>query len=137
MYVMEFWMARLDERAVVFVCDRRHEAYVRKYCPNIKHVKYIPLSGEASKQYIPYGQRSKDIVFTGSYKKPEIAYQDIFCCDESVSEIAKYLAASIIENPRQNLEECPQNCLALFDIEVPRERFHELVSRRGSVCQQM
>lgn len=118
----------LDERAVVFVCDRQHEAYVKKYCPNIKHVKYIPLSGEASKQYIPYGQRSKDIVFTGSYKKPEIAYQNIFCCDESVSEIAKYLAASIIQNPQQDLEECLQNCLALFDIEVPHERFHELVN---------
>lgn len=118
----------LDERAVVFVCDRRHEAYVRKYCPNIKHVKYIPLSGEASKQYIPYSQRSKNIVFTGSYKRPERAYKDIFFCDESVSEIAKYLAESIIENPEQDLEMCLQNCLELFDTEVTPERFHELVN---------
>ncbi len=120
-------LAGLDEKAVVFVCDRRHETYVRKYCPNIKHVKYIPLSGEASKQYIPYSRRSKDIVFTGSYRKPESAYKDIFCCDESVSEIAKYLAASIIENPRQDLEECLQNCLELFDVEITCERFQELM----------
>ena len=121
-------LSGLDEKAVVFVCDRRHEAYVRKYCPNIKYVKYIPLSGEASGSCIPYNRRSKDIVFTGSYKKPEIAYQDIFCCDESVSEIAKYLAASIIENPQQDLEMCLQNCLELFDTEVTPERFHELVN---------
>lgn len=71
-------LTRLDERSVVFVCDRRHEAYVRKYCPNIRHVKYIPLSGEAVKQYIPYSRRSRDLVFTGSYRKPEEAYRDIF-----------------------------------------------------------
>ena len=121
-------LAGLDEKAVVFVCDRRHEAYVRKYCPNIKHVKYIPLSGEASGSCIPYNRRSKDIVFTGSYKRPERAYKDIFYCDESVSEIAKYLAASIIENPEQDLEMCLQNCLELFDTEVTPERFHELVN---------
>lgn len=120
-------IAGLDERAIVFVCDRQHETYIRKYCPNIKHVKYIPLSGEASKQYIPYSQRSKDIVFTGSYKKPETAYKDIFCCDESVSEIAKYLAESIIEYPQQDLEECLQNCLELFGVEVACERFQELM----------
>lgn len=121
-------LAVLDERAIVFVCDRRHEAYVRKYCPNIKYVKYIPLSGEASGSCIPYNRRSKDIVFTGSYKRPERVYKDIFYCDESVSEIAKYLAASMIENPGQDLEECLQNCLALFDMEVPPERFHELMN---------
>ncbi len=126
-------LTRLDERSVVFVCDRRHEAYVRKYCPNIRHVKYIPLSGEAAKQYIPYSRRSRDLVFTGSYRKPEDAYRDIFLCDESVSEIARYLAESIIENPQQDLEMCLQNCLELFDTEVTRERFHELVADFGEV----
>lgn len=120
-------LEELDEKAVVFVCDRRHELYVKRYWPNIKHVKYIPLSGEASGNYIPYSRRSRDIVFAGSYRRPDKAYQDIFTCDENVSEIAKYLAESIIENPEQDLEMCLQNCLALFDMDISAERFQELM----------
>lgn len=119
-------LARLDDRAVVFVCDRRHEAYIRKYCPNIKHVKYIPLSGEASECCIPYDKRSKDIVFTGTYQKPEMVYKTIFSWPENVREIAKHMAASIIEDSDQDLEICLQNCLEMFGIEVSPERFHEL-----------
>lgn len=120
-------LAILDEKAVVFVCDRRHEAYVKNFFPNIKYVKYIPLSGEASGNYIPYNRRAKDIIFTGSYSRPDQVYQNIFLCNENVSEIAKYLADSIIENPEQDLEACLQNCLALFDMEVPHEQFQELM----------
>lgn len=121
-------LEELDERAVVFVCDRRHEAYVRKYCPNIKYVKYIPLSGEALDNYVPYNKRSRDIVFTGGYNKPDKAYQNIYKCNENVSEIARYLAASIIENPEQDLEACLQGCLSLFGTEVTDTEFQELMS---------
>lgn len=119
-------LGELDERAVVFVCDRRHEAYIRRYCPNIKYVKYIPLSGEVSGRYIPYDRRSRGIVFTGGYKAPGESYKDIFLCNESVNEIAKYLAASMIENPGQDIEMCLLNCLELFGMEVTPEHFHEL-----------
>ncbi|MCI8490150.1 MAG: glycosyltransferase [Lachnospiraceae bacterium] len=113
----------LNDRSIVFVCDRRHKSYMERYCPNIKYVEYIPLSGEAVKRHIPYRERTRDIVFTGSYKKPEEAYHEIFTCDPACHEMLRYMADSIIENPQQDLEMCLQNCLDYFGLEVSRQEF--------------
>lgn len=120
-------LEKLDERAVVFVCDRRHELYIRCYCPNIRYVKYIPLSGEVFGNYIPYRERSRDVVFTGSYTAPEEVYKNIFGCDETLHEIARYMAESIIKQPEQDLEMCLKNCLSGFKVELPDWKFHELM----------
>lgn len=121
-------LKKLGDWAVVFVCDKRHEAYIRRYCPNIKYVKYIPLSGETSGKYIPYKERSRDIVFTGSYKTPQEIYRNIFACHEELHPIAGYMAESIIKYPEQDLEMCLRNCLTNFDAELPDEKFHELMN---------
>ncbi len=118
-------LAALDARACVFVCDRNHEAYLKRYCPNIKHVKYIPLSGEAAESRIPYESRSLGIVFTGGYIKPEKIYEAIFSCDETLHELAKHTAAAIIEDPKKDLEKGLRESLAFFGKELSDSSFHE------------
>ena len=122
-------LTHLDERCIVFTCDRRHEAYLKQYCPNIKYVKYIPLSGQAYNRWIPYHKRSKNIVFTGSYSDPENIYNNIFQCDKTLHEVAKYMAANIIEHPEQDLEMCLHNYLDTFDGTVSDQGFHELLNQ--------
>ena len=117
----------LDDRTVVFVCDRRHEAYIRRYCPNIRYVKYIPLSGETFGNCIPYRERSRDVLFTGSYTAPEEAYKKIFCCDETLHEIAGYMAKSMTEQPEQDLEMCLRHCLSDFNTELSDWKFHDMM----------
>ncbi len=124
----------LDENSIVFTCDRRYEAYVRHYFPNIKYVKYIPLSGQASKRCIPYQNRSKNIVFTGSYGNPEISYKNIFNCGEELRGIAEYMAESIIKNPKQDLEACLQQALAHFQMMVSDQEFQELICKLECVA---
>lgn len=121
-------LEKLNDRSVVFVCDKGHEAYVRRYCPNIKYVKYIPLSGEASKRFIPYNDRSRDIVFTGSYCKPEKSYGDIISIfDGILREIAEYTAEYMLKHSEKDLESCLQNALSRFELEVSQSKFHELM----------
>ena len=120
-------LEHMDSGACVFVCDKRHERYIRKYYPNIKYVKYIPMSGEAAGKYIPYGERSRDIVFTGSYFTPEKAHNNIFNCHESLHKFAGYMADRIIKQPELDLEMCLENCLSDFGAMPSDWKFHDLM----------
>lgn len=120
-------LKNLGDEACVFVCDRRHEDYIRRYCPNIKHVKYIPLAGEVSNTYVPYNHRSKEIVFTGSYSRPETIYGNMFGCDAKARELVKYTADLILSNPEKDLETGLRESLSFFGIDVPDQTFHAML----------
>lgn len=120
-------LKKLNEKAIVFTCDRRHEKYIRKYCPNIKYVKYIPLSGSYIRKTIPYAARSREIVFTGTYSTPESKYKDTQRFQGVLQRFADHMIEDIIEKPYQDLEMCLENSLAYFQVEVSNEEFHELL----------
>lgn len=116
----------LDARSIVFTCDRRHEAYIRRFFPNIKYVKFIPLSGLASKREVPYRNRSRDLIFTGSYGRPEDSYEAISKCGEELKELAGYMAEAIIAEPSLDLESCLQQALPHFQMTASDQEFHRL-----------
>lgn len=120
-------LENMDASACVFVCDKCHERYIRRYYPNIKYVKYIPLSGEIYGKYIPYRERSRNIVFTGSYMDPERSYNNIFNCRESLHELVRYMAEDIIEHTGHDLEICLQNCLSHFGTKFSEWKFQDLM----------
>lgn len=121
----------LSEKSIVFTCDRRHEAYVRRYCPNVGHVSYIPLSGSYSPKYVAYEDRSRDIVFTGSYSRPEVMYEKILRYDGMLQTFAGHMAENILVHQEWDLEECLEKTLAFFGVTVSSEEFHELA---GEFC---
>lgn len=128
-------LSYLNERSIVFTCDKRHEVYIKRYCKNIKYTKYIPLSGSYCKKYVPYNERTRDIVFTGSYSKPEVKYDSIFRYEGVLLMFAKYMVQQIIEEPDQDLEMCLENALNHFNVPVTDEEFYGLVNEFRTVDQ--
>lgn len=126
-------LMELDDRSIVFTCDAFYEKYVKEYCSNIKHVRFIPLSGSYSGKYISYKNREKGVVFTGSYTNPKKTYKSVSDEFEGVLKtFAEYMLKDIVEHPNQTLDMCLAHVLELTDVEVSKEEFHELAdSFRG------
>lgn len=119
----------MDEKAVIFTVDRFHEEYIRTYYPNIKHVKFIPLSGGYSRKYIPYAERTRDVVFTGTYSRPEQVIEEMSEVI-NVSKLYEALYTQLLESVRRNssltLEENLQEVLNAMNMQVSKEQFREL-----------
>ncbi|WP_034785008.1 glycosyltransferase [Eubacterium xylanophilum] len=66
----------LPENYIQISIDREHEAYMRRFFPEIRRGPFLPLGGTCiweSKKNIPtWDERIFDIVFTGNYNPPEI-----------------------------------------------------------------
>lgn len=118
----------LDHRAVVFTSDALYEKYLRKYFTNIKHSCYIPLAGSYSKKYIPFSERDTEVVFTGSYKRPEESYEyAINRLDGNLRRFGEFMAKDIIANPSQTIDECLRHALEITEVDVSENEFDELV----------
>ncbi len=122
-------LKKLDEDAVVFVCDLLHIPYIRKYYPNIKRVCFIPTSGSYSKTYIPYKDRKYDVVFTGSYYEPKELYEKII---EQYQGVLKQFVQQMIQEMEEQswltIEQCLEVVLNENHIQVSDEEFDELVA---------
>lgn len=120
-------LKNIDERAIVFVCDALYEEYIHQYYPNIKYVKYIPLSGSYSAKLIPFQNRSIDVIFTGSYMKPEdVSKNALLGQDVVLKKFIGFMAKDIIQNPKQSIDMCLRHAIDCFGIEVSKEEFNQL-----------
>lgn len=125
-----FHKSRIDQIGndyVVFTCDQRHEQYIRHYYPNIKNVFFIPLSGSVAEKKIPYKEQTIEVVFTGSYQKPEMVMERLESKFQgSLYQFAMDMKQSIVSDPTQDLEQCLKGTLNRFGIEVSDAEFAEL-----------
>lgn len=118
---------KLDNTCIVFTCDERHERYMKRYYPNMKHVFFVPLSGSYIKEQISYQERRNNVIFTGSYQRPQVVSDRINDKFQGVLlDFALYMKESIISNPYQDLEQCLEDTLSHFHINVPDTEFREL-----------
>ncbi len=66
---------RHPRRYLLFCCDRNHVNYVREYFGNkVPYVLFMPHVGMVPKEtdpVIPYGKRKHEILFSGTYYRPE------------------------------------------------------------------
>lgn len=54
------------------VClDETHAEYIRKYYSHIKEVIVMPLPADTAKSLVTYNERSRDVLFTGTYTSSE------------------------------------------------------------------
>lgn len=54
------------------VClDETHAEYIRKYYSHIKEVIVMPLPADTAKSLVPYNERSRNVLFTGTYTSSE------------------------------------------------------------------
>lgn len=117
-----------DKNTVVFVCDALHEKFIKEYYYNIKYVKYIPLAGSSYKKQVPYRERKYDIIFTGTYRKPEEIYNQLLSeLSDSLKPFGEYILKKIVEIPELTIEECLKKALEEHGITVSKDEFAELV----------
>lgn len=54
------------------VClDETHAEYIRKHYSHIKEIIVMPLPADTAKNLVPYNERSRDVLFTGTYTSSE------------------------------------------------------------------
>lgn len=124
----------MDEKAVVFTCDAFHARYIEKYYLNIKNVMFVPLSGSYIQKEVPYEERKRDVVFTGTYRDPKEFYEKSIPKFTGVLKIfVEFMLNDIINNPNQTLDECLHRALIRNKIEVTNEEFDELVNNFLSI----
>lgn len=123
-----------DENTFVFVCDKRHKAYIERYMKNIKHSAFVPLSGSYVREQINYENRIRDIVFTGSYQNPE-EFREQVCQNftGAMRQFVDFMMDTIIKEPTLDLEDTLKKTLEAFQVQVSDEEFQELMQEFNCV----
>lgn len=107
-------LCTLGARTTVFSCDGFYAQYIRENYPNIGTVGFLPLSGSALQNLMPYEERPIDLLFTGSYFDLNQAYNNIQNLPASVRNIALALAERLLNNPSlllwEGLEQIFREC---------------------------
>lgn len=93
------------QKYLMFCCDREHVEYVKEYFGNtVNHVEFMPHVGvmpEKNVQVIPYKDRRYDILFCGTYYKPELRFSEIEkVCPKDSNTYSLY--QSIFNNLKKN-----------------------------------
>lgn len=123
-------LTQADERTIMFGCDRNFCNYVDKFFPMVKHTEFIPLSGSAYPENIPYEERTLDLIFTGTWQNPEEIKSGLFSKFEHSGVLLKFLEdmlEDIIVNSHFTLQECLSGTLKKYNQEVSDGDFHELM----------
>lgn len=94
---------------IQFCPDESHIAYVRKYFPQAEHVEFLSHAGTVeTATKIPYAEKKYDILFSGTYYKPEVQLQQIesICPkDSSLYQIYMQIAQYLLTHTFCTLEE--------------------------------
>ena len=117
-----------DDRTVVFSCDNDFRSYIERFYPNVKHVDFIPLSGEAYPGYIPFENRDLDIIFTGTYEEPEKIKENALeqmRGREELVKLAEDMFEDIIINSHHTLEACLSSVLDRQNRKISKGEFDE------------
>ncbi len=121
----------VDERTIVFSLDNRFCSYMDKYLPMIKHREFIPLSGSFYPECVPYGERTTDIIFTGSYRDPEefrrLARDKMEELGTTERRFLEDVMEDIIVNSQYTLQECFSRILEKYNCSVSNYELNELV----------
>lgn len=122
-------LVQADDRTVIFCCDRNFRDYTDRYFPMIKHIAFVPLSGSVYPEYVPYNERTMDIIFTGTYTDPEEDRTQALSKFEKGSVMARFvedMLEDIIVNSYLTLPECLSRTLKKYNQNVSDSEFHEL-----------
>lgn len=124
-------LRQADNRTVIFGCDRNFCAYMERHIPAVRHVEFIPLSGEAYSAATPYEKRAIDIIFTGTYQDPvKIREKELAKFDKGgvLERFAEDMLEDIINHPQHTLQECLSRILEKYGQEVNDQDFDDLMA---------
>lgn len=88
--------------------DRHHEAYLKRFFPDIKRGPFLPLAGTSlwTKETLPsWDERPFDIVFTGNYTPPSDFDGVLDRVNEEYSSFYRGIIQDFVEHPHMPMEE--------------------------------
>lgn len=104
----------VDAGLKVIVVDDDHRQYVDKYIESVSDVRMIAHGGVKSEAELPYGERSIDVLFTGSYYKPEDTLKEIEQGGTELSEPLKRIIYGVIELMQQRPWLCEEEAFRVY-----------------------
>lgn len=125
----------------MFCCDRDHVDYMRRYYGGtVKHVSFMPHVGvllEDGAEVIPYRERKFDILFCGTYYRPEDKFADLkreleetFPGDTALYQFYEQMYRNLTGDSSLNMEQAALRTAEQIGWEIPHD-FMEVVMYCG------
>ncbi len=125
-------MNKHPKKYIQFCCDRNHVEYVRKYfAEEVAHVAFLPHAGTRmpQKNKISFSRRKYDILFSGSYVRPEIKLSEIeqnFPEGTTMNLFYKVMADYLIRNSAVTVEQAALDVIAQMDMQVTEQQLKSI-----------
>lgn len=110
----------------LFCCDREHVEYVKQYfgkqVPKVEFMPHIGVVPSPDAKKIPYNERKYDILFCGTYYRPEGQFDNIknfFAEDSSVYKLYEKTLENLKENSSLSVAQGVLFTVDQFGWEIP------------------
>ena len=97
----------LPKKYIQISIDREHEAYLKRFFPEIQRGPFVPLGGTGrwtEKTRPGWEERPIDIVFTGNYNPPSIFHEAIHRHGEEYAEFYMDIIHDLITHPWKSMD---------------------------------
>lgn len=97
----------LPKKYIQISIDREHEAYLKRFFPEIQRGPFVPLGGTSlwTEKTLPgWEERPIDIVFTGNYNPPSIFHEAIHRHGEEYAEFYMDIIHDLITHPWKSMD---------------------------------
>ncbi len=127
--------AKHGDNMYVGCIDKSHVDYIDKYYPDVRNVVFLPHGGFTPKRVVPYGQRSIDVFFPGSYRNMSEVQREIDEMQEVYKNMAKLLISKMTADPMLTLQDALASYFDQIKFEYSSKEF-ELVMNYMHVVDQ-
>lgn len=120
----------------LFCCDHEHVAYVKKYFPEMApfvafmpHVGVVPPEGS---RIIPYQERKYDILFSGTYYRPQdklMETRQLFPGNDHIYQFYEAMYQNLITNPELPVEQAALHTLDQIGGSLSEESLKTILNR--------
>ena len=111
--------------------DRHHEAYMRRFFPDIEHSAFLPLAGTKlypKKENVPIAYRRYDVTMVGNYCTPGTFDKYITRIDDEYTAFYHGMIDDLLANPHKTVEEVAEAHLLEELGEVPQEELKKTMA---------
>ena len=111
--------------------DKNHEAYMRRFFPEIKNGPFLPLAGTQlypGKANVPIAFRRYDVTMVGNYCKPSTFDKYITRIDDEYTAFYHRMIEDLLTHPDLTVEEVAQSHLLAELSEVPEEEMKKTMA---------
>lgn len=111
--------------------DRNHEAYMRRFFPDIRHAAFLPLAGTKlypKKVNVPIAYRKYDVTMVGNYCTPDTFDKYITRIDDEYTAFYHGMIDDLFSNPDKTVEEVAEAHLLDELGEVPHEELKKTMA---------